>query len=723
MSLGLAISKGFWFGDFPHRAPVAPALEVSVATVTEKDASKQILFGDLHVHSSISLDAYSMALPLASGEGVRPVSDACDFARYCSNLDFFSINDHAQSIYPEVWSSTKQSIRQCNALTNPETPDLVAFLGYEWTQAGTDPSNHYGHKNVIFNETADDKVPTHPVTAKAPEGGRSPKELLPRINQKLALPLVDFRHFNEYMIFNRYIDDMADFYANPCPADTAYAGLPKDCMVQAETPAQLFKMLRDWGGESLVIPHGNTWGEYTPSGTTWDKQLKGDMHDPDRQKLIEVFSGHGNSESYRAWQHVTINADGSKSCPPNSKDFSPGCQRAGVIILQRCLEQGLDKLHCEKLAVKARQDHVDSPRAEFMSIADTTMKDWQDSAQCKDCFLPTYDMRPGGSSQYALAIRNFDKPGKPRRFDFSFIGSSDNHFSRPGTGYKEYGRNGMTEGWITQQPELLDMIASNPDVEDNLQTRVWKDLTKKEKMLTQVRQFERETSYFYTGGLVAVHASDKNRQGIWDALQQGNVYATSGERILLWFDLINDTSAPVAMGGEAQLSSAPKFSVRAVGAFKQNPGCSQRSLQSLDASELDRLCRGECYNPSDEREIISRIEVVRVRPQNYKNEPVHQLIEDKWKVFECPKDSNGCKIEFEDPDFDSAKRDTIYYVRAISEAKLMVNGQTINASYDSDGNFVDSKPCQSRENGDCLGNNEPRAWSSPIFVAYGDQPE
>ena len=47
-------------------------------------AAKSILFGDLHVHTSVSLDGMLMSLPVAGGEGTRPQADACDFARYCS---------------------------------------------------------------------------------------------------------------------------------------------------------------------------------------------------------------------------------------------------------------------------------------------------------------------------------------------------------------------------------------------------------------------------------------------------------------------------------------------------------------------------------------------------------------------------------------------------------------------------------------------------------------
>ena len=45
-----------------------------------------------------------------------------------------------------------------------------------------------------------------------------------------------------------------------------------------------------------MIPHGTTWGMYTPSASDWKEQITREQHDPARQTLIEVFSGHGTSE-------------------------------------------------------------------------------------------------------------------------------------------------------------------------------------------------------------------------------------------------------------------------------------------------------------------------------------------------------------------------------------------------------------------------------------------
>ena len=47
------------------------------------------------------------ATALLSGEGSHPPADACDYARWCSAVDFFSINDHAEGLTPARWEETQ----------------------------------------------------------------------------------------------------------------------------------------------------------------------------------------------------------------------------------------------------------------------------------------------------------------------------------------------------------------------------------------------------------------------------------------------------------------------------------------------------------------------------------------------------------------------------------------------------------------------------------------
>ncbi|MGH7859103.1 MAG: DUF3604 domain-containing protein, partial [Candidatus Binatia bacterium] len=174
------------------------------------------------------------------------------------------------------------------------------------------------------------------------------------------------------------------------------------------------------------------------------------------------------------------------------------------------------------------------------------------------------------------------------------------------------------------------------------------------------------------------------------------------------------------MGSELSLDETPRFEVRAVGSFVQKPGCPDESLRGLSPERLERLCRGECYHPGDERHPIVAIEVIRIQPQIEPGENVAGLIEDPWRRFECGRDPAGCVVTFEDPEFPTAGRDAVYYVRALQEKTPAINAATLRTELDADGNAVRVSPCygsyKTPFEDDCLAPAHERAWSSPIFV-------
>ncbi len=674
------------------------------------DPEKQILFGDLHVHTTFSTDAFMGSLPFVQGEGAHPPADACDFARFCSQLDFWSINDHAEALTPRRWQETIESVRQCNAVAgDPDDPDVVAFLGWEWTQVGRTPADHYGHKNVVLRGTTDAEIPYRPIAA----GGLAVTALREMPLRARLLPaLLDFPRSRPYLDFDRFIREL-----QAVPECDFAAGLEDDCIEVAATPRELFERLDALGFDSLVIPHGTSWGMYTPPGSTWRKQLTAEQHDPDRQTLIEVFSGHGNSEEYRDFRAVEIAGDGSVACPEPGPLYEPSCWRAGELIRERCLAAGEADAECDARAAEARRHHAEAGVPGHHTVPGSRVEDWLDAGQCRDCFLPAFNYRPGGSAQYVLAVA--DPESDPSRFRMGFIASSDNHTARPGTGYKEVARGSMSDRRGPRNETWYRRLAASRAEPAPRSVPFEFETTSLSGF--QLVEFERQATFFVTGGLVAVHAAGRDRGSIWDALERKEVYGTSGPRILLWFDLLN-TPRPVPMGSDVALSEAPRFRVRAVGAFEQEPGCPERSSAALAPAELERLCRGECHNPSDERARITRIEIVRIRPQVRVDEDLAALIEDPWRSFPCVPDPAGCSLEFEDPEFAAAGRDAVYYARAVQEPAPGINADGLRCRRDEAGRCVSVEPCwgdyRTDPGDDCLAQHEPRAWSSPIFVDH-----
>jgi hypothetical protein len=319
-----------------------------------------------------------------------------------------------------------------------------------------------------------------------------------------------------------------------------------------------------------------------------------------------------------------------------------------------------------------------------------------------------------------MALSDLDAPtpdGRPPRFRYGFVASSDGHSARPGTGYKQIERSMMTDavgtpGFIYRAFSRLDQRMEDPQ----------RPLPIEPEPIGVKGSDFRVGSFLYPGGLAAVHARGRSREAIWEALKRREVYGTSGPRILLWFELQNAEGGPAPMGSEVALGEAPRFEVRAVGSLVQRPGCPEWSLAGLRPDRLRRLCRNECYHPSDERHPIVAIEVVRIRPREVRDEPVDPLIEDPWRTFPCVPDAAGCAVTFEDPEFATSGRDALYYVRALQAATSAINGSPLSTEFDANGAAISTEPCWG--NGDravagCPAPVQERAWSSPIFV---DQP-
>ena len=111
-----------------------------------------------------------------------------------------------------------------------------------------------------------------------------------------------------------------------------------------------------------------------------------------------------------------------------------------------------------------------------------------------------------------------------------------------------------------------------------------------------------------------------------------------------------------------------------------------------------------------------------LRHRGRADEAVAPLIEDPWKVLECSGDGfGGCVAHFFDEHFETAGRDTAYYVRALEEPSEAINGAPLSTRFDEEGRPVSIDPCIERTDG-CPAPVRERAWSSPIFVDFASPP-
>jgi hypothetical protein len=695
----LAALAGCDGGDLPDGAIEGGARLAAAEAATAAD--RQILFGDLHVHTTWSIDAYLYGLPLFSGEGAHPPADACDFARHCAGLDFYALTDHAEGLTPERWRASIASVRDCNARAgDPARPDLVAFAGWEWTQTGETPDTHFGHKNVILRGTADSEVPTRPISALADDTMQRARYLWAARMAEAALSVGPTRPYAAFLAWIRTLTAVP-FCADDAAQDDA------SCHENASTPEELFEKLARWGPDALVIPHGLAWGIHAPPGARIDLQLAGARRAPEQQRLLEVYSGHGNSEVYERAAAAAEAQELADTCPAPTRDFLPCCWQAGEIVRARC--GSLPAGECDARVAEARELALAAGRQPEWVLSGTDVAEWLDCGQPRRrAFKPVLAPRPGMSAQAAVSAG----------FRFGFVASSDTHSARAGSGYKQTRRKGMSDArglapdgvgeralaWLASAPE--DPARAQPSPPGPAGFRNLLDV-------------ERGASFLYPGGLAAVHAKGRDRNAIWDALRRREVYGTSGPRILLWFDLTSaDTRAP--MGSEVRSAVNPRFEARAVGSRREQPGCSDEGVAALSPRRLAKLCLGECHHPGDRRHPIVAIEVVRIRQQQAVGADVAPLVEDPWLRFECPANEEGCAVQFEDPDFVASGRSAAYYVRALQEPTPAVNGANLRARLDADGNAVAVSPCygdaRTGAEDDCLAPAQERAWSSPIYV-------
>jgi len=659
-----------------------------------------IYWGDLHVHTQFSLDAY-----LGGMTDGRYAREAGQYALYCSKLDFYSVTDHSEMLTErDYWPEAIAAARAMNAIgaSNKDSrgdPLIVAFTGWEWTQQGP-----WGHKNVIMKWDDPKKLPPSPIRS-------LPGAFLPdnALNKHGHIKLL-----NGVTVF-----DLLRGLRYGRRDETFLAYRPRDLF------DKLHKYCYDTGSgcDAVVIPHGNAWGQAPAMYTYWDAQLNAQQHDPNIQTLIELYSKHGNSEEFRdftpdyryfrngieaseeecsvpapARTNFVINQIGKrmvnpdtviktfrlpkpgceKACQEPSKSYMPCCWRAGEIVRERCVNP--DGEFCKAQIALARATVAPFsngvPISKSFEIkpefrdnpARIAAEDWQTCGQCRDCYQPAYNYIVNGTVQKALASAYFDPDGTPHYYHFGFIGSTDTH-SAWGGSVKEIKR--YVEVKTQMAAQTTQGFQDNPG-------------------------WERAVNFLNPGSLVAVISPHRSRDDLWEAIKARRVYSTSGPRMEVWAraELTRNGAPAVAdMGAETSSAKNPTFYIRANGAFAEEQNCPFEKEPNI-ASHLSReqfaqVCLNQCYRISDRRLKIARIEVVKIlqpmTPEEAKMKKLVRspdnpkgLIMDPYYVEKL----SGAAIEWSWTDMrfteEPKGRSVAYYFRIIQEP---TEGYNCNPTY------------------------------------------
>ena len=168
------------------------------------------------------------------------------------------MTDHAEASTPRKWGETIKAVQNCNKVNQDKNiKDLFSFVGFEWTQISENKEDHYGHKNVIFLETDNNLLPGVPFGAAgySSDNFRNNANLSISRRNMLGAAVVDFSNRQRYADFLSFFEEVL---AHPdCDMKDPD---PRNCYRSYRTPKDLFEVLNTVKSDSIVIPHGNTWG-------------------------------------------------------------------------------------------------------------------------------------------------------------------------------------------------------------------------------------------------------------------------------------------------------------------------------------------------------------------------------------------------------------------------------------------------------------------------------
>ena len=142
------------------------------------------------------------------------------------------------------------------------------------------------------------------------------------------------------------------------------------------------------------------------------------------------------------------------------------------------------------------------------------------------------------------------------------------------------------------------------------------------------------------------------------------------------------------------MNRTPRFEVRAVGAFKQKPGCPELQRQArsprapaapLQGRVLQPVRRAQAHHPHRGRAHP---------PADYAGRTGAPLIEDPWRTLRVRAERDRLRRAVRGSGLRRlAAARAVYYVRAIEEPSPAVNAGNLRCKYDESGNCIEAHPC------------------------------
>ena len=224
------------------------------------------------------------SLPMLQGEGAHPPADACDFARFCSDArllehqrprrgDLAAALAGDQGVDPAVQRASP-AIRRI-----PTSSRSSAGSG---RRSALTPETHYGHKNVIFRDTADDQVPTRPISALDRAPGRRAARSRRRCWQRLQLPAPRLRRTASATSTSASIQSELARRRRCARRASTRASCRTTATRSAQTPRRAVREARRSGASTRSSSRTARRGASTRRpARRWDKQLTAAQHDPD----------------------------------------------------------------------------------------------------------------------------------------------------------------------------------------------------------------------------------------------------------------------------------------------------------------------------------------------------------------------------------------------------------------------------------------------------------